>query len=68
MIMITRKGNLPINARIEELPTVEASLDEFRELRERWTRLHAARNILNVAGLAFTSLGALSEPRARKAP
>ena len=68
MIMITRRRNLPINARIEELPTEEASLDEFQELRKRWTRLHATRNVLNVAGLVFTSLGALSEPRARKAP
>ena len=68
MVVITRRGNLPINARIEEMPTEEASLDEFQELRKRWTRLHATRNVLNVAGLVFTSLGALSEPRARKAP
>jgi hypothetical protein len=65
MVVITRRGNLPINARIEELPTEEASIEELRELRERWTRLHAARNVLNLAGLVFTSLGALSEPRAR---
>lgn len=68
MIAITRSGNLPINARIEELPAEEASLEEFGELRKRWTRLHAARNALNVAGLLFTSLGALSEPRERKVP
>ena len=68
MVAITRTGNLPINARIEELPTEEASFEEFRELRVRWDRLHAARNVLNVAGLVFTSLGALSEPRAREAP
>jgi hypothetical protein len=64
MVAITRSGNLPINARIEALPAEEASLDEFGELRERWTRLHAARNVLNVAGLLLTALGALSEPRA----
>ena len=46
-ILITRRGNLPINARIDE----------------RWTRLHAARNVLNIAGFVFTSLGALSETR-----
>jgi uncharacterized membrane protein len=68
MIVVTRNGNLPINARIEELPTEEASLEEFGELRERWTRLHAVRNVLNVAGLVLASLGALSEPRERKAP
>ncbi len=64
MVAITRTGNLPLNARIEALPTEEASFEEFRELRERWTRLHAARNVLNVAGLVFATLGALSEPRA----
>lgn len=68
MIAITRGGNLPINARIEELPMEEGSLDEFGELRERWTRLHAARNVLNALGLVLTCLGALSEPRSRKAP
>ena len=68
MVAITRRGNLPINARIEELPTEEASLEEFRELRERWDRLHAVRNFLNVAGLVFTCLGALSGSGSRKAP
>jgi len=68
MVAITRRGNLPINARIEELPTEEASLEEFRELRERWDRLHAVRNSLNVAGLVFTCLGALSGSGSRKAP
>jgi hypothetical protein len=68
MVVITRTGNLPINARIEALPTEVASCGELRELRERWTRLHAAGNALNVAGLVLTALGALSEPRAREAP
>ncbi|MBA2715317.1 MAG: DUF1772 domain-containing protein [Rubrobacteraceae bacterium] len=69
MVTITRRGNLPINARIEELPMEEASFEEFRELRERWDRLHAVRNVLNVAGLLFACLCALSEPRAtRKTP
>jgi len=66
MILITRNGNLPINARIEELPAEEGSVGEFGELRERWTRLHAARNVLNVAGFIFTALGALSETQKRK--
>ena len=61
---ITRTGNLPINARIEELLAEEASFEEFRELRERWDRLHAVRNVLNVVGLVFAGLGALSESRA----
>lgn len=66
MLGITLTKNLPINARIEELPTEEASLEEFRELRERWDRLHAIRNALNVAGLAFTCLAALSRSDAGK--
>lgn len=68
MVGITRTGNLPINARIEELPAEEASLEEFGELKERWDRLHAVRNVLNVAGLVFAGLGALSEPRATETP
>jgi hypothetical protein len=60
MLGITLTRNLPINARIEELPAEEASYEELRELRERWDRLHAARNLLNVAGFVLTGLGALS--------
>jgi hypothetical protein len=66
MLMLTLTKNLPINKRIEELPAEEASFEEFRELRERWDRLHAARNLLNVAGLVFSCLGALSEANAGK--
>ena len=65
MLAITLTRNLPINKRIEELPTEEASLGEFSELRERWDRLHAVRNILNVVGLILATLGALS-PAGRK--
>jgi hypothetical protein len=68
MGVITRTGNLPINARIEELPAEEASFGEFRELRERWDRLHVVRNVLNVAGLILACLGALSAPRATETP
>lgn len=60
MLGITLTRNLPINQRIEALPTEEASSEEFRALRQRWDRLHTARNLLNVAGLACTCLGALS--------
>ena len=65
MLGITLTRNLPINKRIEELPTEEASYEGFRELRERWDRLHAARNLLNVAGLVLTGLGALSRGNPR---
>ena len=64
MLAVTLTRNLPINKRIEELPAEEASFGEFRELRERWDRLHAVRNLLNVSGLVLTCLGALSrQPR-----
>jgi len=49
-------------------PGHPTTLEEFGELRERWTRLHAARNALNVTGLVFACLGALSEARATKIP
>jgi uncharacterized membrane protein len=66
MLTVTLIKNLPINKRIEELPPeeAEASFEEFRELRERWDRLHAARNLLNVTGLVLSCLGALSRAEA----
>jgi uncharacterized membrane protein len=67
MLMVTLTKNLPINKRIEELPAEEVSFEEFRELRERWDRLHAARNLFNIAGLVFSGLGALSQANAEKA-
>ena len=60
MLGITLTRNLPINARIEALPTEEASVEEFEDLRDRWDRLHVARNALNVAGFVLTCLGALA--------
>ena len=67
MLAITLTRNLPINARIEDLPTEESSLEEFQELRKRWDRLHAIRNVLNVTGLVFAALGALSPADRRSA-
>jgi uncharacterized membrane protein len=60
MLGITLTRNLPINSRIVELSAEEESVAEYRELRDRWDRLHAARNGLNLAGFVFTCLGALS--------
>ncbi len=60
MLAVTATRNLPINSRIVEMPAEEASVAEFRALRARWDRLHAARNLLNVTGLVLTCLGALS--------
>lgn len=66
MLGVTVTRNLPINQRIEALPAEESSYGEFRELRERWDRLHAARTLLNIAGLVCACLGALSPTDAAK--
>lgn len=68
MLAITLRKNLPINSRIEALPVDETSVEEFQSLRERWDRLHASRNLLNVAGLVFACLGAVSEAEGREKP
>lgn len=60
MLGITLTQNLPINSRIVELPADDTSVEEFRELRARWDRLHTGRNLLNLTGLVCTCLGALS--------
>jgi hypothetical protein len=58
MLGITLTRNLPINRRLESLPVSETSGAEFHALRDRWDRLHAARNLLNIVGLACACLGA----------
>ena len=58
MLSVTLTRNLPINARLLELEP--ADQEEFGALRARWDRLHTARNALNVAGLACTTLSALA--------
>ncbi len=61
MLLVTLIGNVPINRRLLELPPQEESYEEFLELRRRWDRLHAVRNLLNIAELSFSCLGALSQ-------
>ena len=58
MLASTLIGNVPINNRVLEMSS-ETDGDEFKELRERWDRLHTLRVVLSVAGLAFLCLGAL---------
>ncbi len=60
MLAVTLTRNLPINAQLLELDARAASYDDFTRLRVRWERLHTARNVLNVAGLTLTALGAIS--------
>lgn len=59
MLAVTLIGNVPINNRILELAP-EADFQEFASLRERWDALHTARIILDIAGLGFLILSALS--------
>ena len=65
MLAVTLIGNVPINRRILELPAREESYGEFLELRRRWDRLHAARNLLNVLRFVLSCLGALLQPGPR---
>jgi uncharacterized membrane protein len=67
MLLVTLTGNVPINRRLLELPAQEESYEEFLELRKRWDRLHTVRNLLNIAGLIFSCLGALSQTESRDA-
>jgi uncharacterized membrane protein len=62
MLASTRVGNVPINNRVLEIDP-ETDQEEFARLRERWDRLHTLRVALNVAGLGFLVVGALSEDR-----
>ena len=61
MLAVTFAGNMPANRRTLELDPRAVSRDELLTLRQRWDRFHAARNLLNAAGLVFTILGTLSE-------
>ncbi len=68
MLLVTLTGNVPINRRLLELPPPEMSYEEFLELRERWDRLHTVRNLLTIAGLSFSCLGALSQTDSGETP
>ena len=61
MLGVTFAGNMPANRRTLELDAGSVPREEFRALRRRWDGFHAARNVLNGAGLAFTILGTLSD-------
>ena len=61
MLAVTFAGNMPINRRVLELDPATVSREEYIELRRRWDRFHAARNVLNFFGVASALVGALSE-------
>jgi hypothetical protein len=61
MLAVTFAGNMPVNRRMLEIDVGTVSGEELMELRRRWDRFHAVRNVLNVLGFASALLGALSE-------
>ena len=63
ILAVTFAGNMPVNRRMLEIDPVAASSEELMELRRRWDRFHAVRNVLNFLGLICALLGALSEGR-----
>jgi hypothetical protein len=65
MLISTLRGNVPINNRTLELSPEQTSPEEWRELRERWEKLHTLRAALNVSGLSLLYLGALREKNPR---
>ncbi len=66
MLAITLTANVPINRRTLELDPDTTPREEFLELRARWDRLHAARNVLNLAGFGLALLGVLAIPRGER--
>src|SRR5918997_577152 len=66
MLAITLTGNVPINRRTLELDPDTTSREEFIELRARWDRLHATRNVLNLAGFGLALLGVITIPRGER--
>jgi hypothetical protein len=50
-----------VNRRMLEMDPEATSSEELMELRRRWDRFHAARNVLNFFGVASALVGALSE-------
>jgi uncharacterized membrane protein len=59
MLAVTFVGNMPVNRRMLEMDPSTISGEELMELRRRWDRFHAARNVLNVLGFASALVGAL---------
>ena len=60
MLAITLVGNIPLNKELVALPDDPAGHARLAELRDKWDRLHTARNLLNLAGFGLTVAGALT--------
>jgi hypothetical protein len=61
MLAVTFAGNMPVNRRMLEMDSGTVSGEVLIELRRRWDRFHAVRNILNFLGFTSALMGALSE-------
>ena len=59
MLGVTFLGNMPVNRRMLEMDPDTVSGEELKELRRRWERFHAVRNLLNFAGFTFALSAAL---------
>ena len=59
MLVITLTRNIPINVRLLALENRPEDYPTFVRLRSRWNRLHTARNLLNLTGLALAVRAAL---------
>lgn len=66
MLAITLAGNVPINRRTLQLDPDTTPREEFLELRARWDRLHAARNVMNLAGFGLALLGLLARSQGKR--
>ena len=64
MLAVTFAGNMPANRRTLGLDPRTVSRDELLALRRRWDGFHAARNMLNAAGLVLAILATLSDAEA----
>jgi hypothetical protein len=61
MLAVTVAGNMPVNRRMLEMDSGTVSGEVLIELRRRWDRFHAVRNILNFLGFTSALMGALLE-------
>ncbi len=60
MLAITLIGNIPLNKALLSLQDEPAGHARLAELRDRWDRLHTARNVLNLTGLGLTAAATLT--------
>ena len=65
MLATTLIGNVPINKALLDLDPGATTITAFESFRSRWTRLHVARNTLNILGLVLTIGAALCRSGSR---